>query len=525
MVQINTIIDLIKSNDNFGEIANSLCASTTDLKNILINAMTHTYTDHVPLEQLIDISCNLSDSSDSSNEEIEDSEDDIFNNIINQSKIKFSEEQISFMRSAVIDRKNIALLAPAGYGKSETLNTTIKLFKHCIKQESAEYFNQTMDINYGSELVDCPVVHLCASTGRAASLLNARTIHSLLGIGLANGSPLSWYNRISFSKNMKTTYYSLMAMQCLIIDEISMIGGKLLDKISEYFKLIKHCDEPFGGMQIIFVGDFAQMPPINDSFAFQSKEFNNANILICKLTKCFRQSDPVFQRILDGLRFGKITSEDMKLLQNCKSIDRNYSNGMQPTLLRSTNKEVDFINEREMENLCNSTKQITREYKIIPVASKTIAMQRCKTYMIPTSINLAIDAQVMVTFNISRTIVNGTIGKVKMMMPDHVIITLPSGVDVDIPYIGFKDPNVDDVYTAGDIFKYMPLRVAYAISIHKAQGATIPLLEIDCKNIFVAGQLYVGISRVKDLKGLIIKNLFKRAIICSPLVKQFYQIE
>jgi ATP-dependent DNA helicase PIF1 len=420
-----------------------------------------------------------------------------FNDIINASKVKFSDEQIAFMKSAVLERRNIALLAPAGYGKSETLTTTIKLFGGGVQ--------------------------LCASTGRAASLLQARTIHSLLGIGLARGSPTSWYDRLKKAPYLKPTHDILQKTECIIIDEISMIGGGLLDKISEYLKLIKrNPDVPFGGMQMIFVGDFAQLPPIRDTFAFQSKEYQKANMLEMKLTICFRQADPVFQRILDNLRFATSTNEDLKVLRECTSIDDDYSNCMKPTVLVSTNAEVDTINEYELANLCEEECQELVEYEIMIDGNRRKVEQRCNTYDIPTSVKIAIGAQVMVTFNISQSIVNGTLGMVKDTKERSVVITLPSGVDVDIPYISFKDPNCEDVFNAKDLFQYMPLRVAYAISIHKSQGATIPLLEVDAKKVFAAGQLYVAISRATDLRGLVVKNLFRRAIICSPVVKKFY---
>ncbi len=423
-------------------------------------------------------------------------DDDKFNEVINSAKVKFSDEQIAFMKSAVLEHRNIALLAPAGYGKSETLKTTIRLFGGGVQ--------------------------LCASTGRAASLLEARTIHSLLGIGLAKGSPESWYGRLIKAPYLKPTYDILQHTQCIIVDEISMIGGGMLDKISEYLKLIKNDNAPFGGMQMIFVGDFAQLPPIRDTFAFQSKEYQKANMLEMKLTICFRQADPVFQRILDNLRFATPTNEDLRILRECTSIDDDYSNCIRPTVLMSTNAEVDTVNEYELAKLCEEECQELVEYEIMIDGNRRKAEQRCNTYDIPTSVKVAVGAQVMITFNISQSIVNGTLGMVKETKDRSVVITLPNGVDVDIPYIGFKDPNCEDVFKAKDLFQYMPIRVAYAISIHKSQGATIPLLEVDAKKVFAPGQLYVAISRATDLRGLIVKNLFRRAVMCSPVVKKFY---
>ncbi len=536
MVKLQSIVDLINNADSISEIANKLDVSTDELKKMMIQSMRRTCGEDVEFKQF-DNSTKQPKANDSSDEYSEDSDtednnhkrvntgNESFDEIVNSAGVDFSDEQIEFMKSAIIDRKSIALLAPAGYGKSQCLETTMKLFKKCVKQDGADFFDQTYHKNNGEYLQQLPVAQICASTGRAASLIKARTIHSLLGIGLARGDPAFWYDRLLSAKYLAPTHDMLMAVQCIVVDEISMIGGKLLDKISDYLKMIKHCEKPFGGVQMIFVGDFAQMPPINDTFAFQSNAYKSAETLQVRLTKCFRQTDPIFKRILDNLRFGNTTTTDIKILRNCTSIDEEFSGGLKPTMLRSTNKEVDDINERQLQVLCDSTNEKTVTYAVRSNVSKTITKQRCKTYVIPEFVELAIGAQVMVTFNISSIIVNGTIGVVTMMDTEFVRIKLPDGMTTDIPYIGFKDPNTKDVYSAPDLFKYMPLRIAYAISIHKAQGATIPLLEVDCSRIFVSGQLYVAISRARDMKGLIVKSLSERAIMCSPLVKKFYGVE
>ncbi len=545
-MQTSTIIGRIVANDRLSDIARDLDVKLDDLKGVIIDALYKAYSDTTPLstipttkaflelEELAhavardnikydEDSDDTSDISDASIKyQVSDSKLDEckrrgvdkekFESIIRSSNIKFSEEQIKFMESAVIDGRNIALLAPAGYGKSATLETTIKLFKACVKPSRKTTANMAGE----------SIVQLCASTGRAASLIKARTLHSLLSIGLGNGAATKWYSNLMSRRN-RAALSTLDAMECIIIDEISMVGGKFLNKISEYLSLIKQVDEPFGGVQVIFVGDFAQIPPINDIFAFQAKAFKDADVMICKLTKCFRQADPVFQHILDNLRVGKITNDDFLVLQNCTSISEEHSNGIKPTRLRSTNAEVDFINQKEMERLCNDSNQTTVEYKVRSNECQSTTDKLCKMYAVPTSVHLAVGAQVMLTFNISKVLVNGTIGVITRLCKDSVILMLPNGNPAEIPYIGFKSPDCDDVFAAKDLFQYMPIRIAYAISIHKAQGSTIPLLEIDCKKVFASGQLYVGISRAKDLEGLIVKNLHRRLIVCSPIVKKFYE--
>ncbi len=513
MVQVQRIVELIQADCSWENMAEQLSASSTDLKKVITDALKHTYKDEVPLPQLV------------STRTYANTGNTEFDEIIDSSPIKFSDEQIDFMRMAVIDRKNIALLAAAGYGKSAALNTTMKLFSKCVEQDTPDMFNQLLNTHSGNLLATMPVAQICATTGRAALLLGARTIHSLLGIGLARGTPEQWYKRLSTAKFMQNTHMLLMAMQCLVIDEISMLGGKLLDKISTYLKMIKHCDKPFGGVQMIFIGDFAQLPPINDTFAFQSKEYASAEVETIQFTKCFRQSDPTFKELLDRLRFAKPLKQDIDTLRRCTSIEEEYLGGLRPTLLRSTNREVDEINERELAALCEETGQTPVALRVNSKLPSKRTESLCKTYMIPESVQIAIGAQVMVTFNVSRFVVNGTLGIVKEIKENAVVITLPNGINTEISYVGFKNPDAEDVYTEIDMFTYMPLRVAYAISIHKSQGMTIPLLEVDAGSIFVSGQLYVAISRATDMKGLIVKNLRARAIMCDKRVRGFYGVE
>jgi len=522
MIAIRAIIAAIETNSDMTTMASSIGLSDDAFKQAVINAMARSYPKGIIKPTEAD---NIIEddgySSDDSNTE------DMFDQILKQSKIKFSDEQIAFMQLAVKSRKNLALLAPAGYGKSETLITTIKLFKACVKQDTIQHFANLYGINQEDAqiLSEKPVVYLCASTGKAASLLHVRTIYSLLGIGIGRGTPAQWYKRVSTAKYLKGSFQLLRSIKCLIIDEISMIGGTILDKISEYFKLIKQRAEPFGNIQIILVGDFAQLPPINDVFAFQCASYNHANITLMTLSKCFRQSDPVFKNILDELRFGFLSPESFAVLRNQTSIDAEYAGDIKPTLLCSTNAEVDIINNREIQRVCEETKQTPQKFKIMNM--KTADYKKAdacrKADGLTESVDLVIGAQVMVTFNISHDLINGTQGVVTEMNNNYVTIKQPNGESNDIPYIGFKDPDAEDVYTAKDLFQYMPLRVSYAMSIHKSQGTTLQLLEIDCKRIFVAGQLYVGISRVRDLRGLIVKNLNNKAVMCHPLVKQFYQ--
>lgn len=203
----------------------------------------------------------------------EETKIDPFDKLINASTIPFSDEQLHFMQLAVKERKNIALLAPAGYGKSFALEITVRLFKACVKQDSEKHFMK--HYKYCNPLdafamSTQPVVHLCASTGKAASLLQgARTLHSLLGIGVARGEPEQWFKKVSTAKYLKDTYNIIRSVKCIIIDEISMISAELLDKISKYLQIVRQDARTFGGLQLLLVGDFAQLNPVRGGLCIQ----------------------------------------------------------------------------------------------------------------------------------------------------------------------------------------------------------------------------------------------------------------
>ena len=454
--------------------------------------------------------------------------DDTIDEYIKCYNDNLSEEQINFIKKAVIEKKNITLLAPAGYGKTYVLKIILELYKEFNKQKDEGHFHKVYNTQSlkSSVLASKPVIQLCASTGKASCLLHCRTLHSLLGIGIGKGTPEEWYARLIKARYLSNTFDILRSVHCIIIDEISMIGSTLLDNISSYLKLIRRNDIPFGGIQIILVGDFAQLHPINDDLAFKSNEYKNANFYKVEFTKCFRQSDPLFQNILNELRFGHLSEESFTILKNRKSIDTNYLGELKPTMLRSTNKEVDNINQRELDEMCKRTNQTPTTYSIrssTGIDSKIIEIHR-KALGLPNIVELAIGCQVMVTYNISKEIVNGTQGVILSLNAKNVEIQLHNGEIVTIEYIGFKDPEDENIQKAKVIFHYMPLRLATAITIHKSQGCTMQLLEVDCKNIFTNSQLYVAISRCTDLRGLIVKNLSKKHIMCSNDVKQFYGI-
>lgn len=458
----------------------------------------------------------------------DDSDDDEeYERIIRNAPVKFSREQLEFLNFAVRERKNMLLTASAGYGKSSVISTTVKLLQHLVKPHPLSFFRS----RYGTHpsvglLIDCPTYGLCASTGKAASLIGGRTLHSYLGIGLGRGSVEEWFARLKTAKYLKDTFLNLRAVQIIIIDEISMISAELLDKISAYLQLIKRNTDPFGGVQMILIADFAQLSPVVGRYAFKSGEYLAANIQVHRLTKCFRQSDPVFLNILNEIRYGNCSDESFKILKEQTSIDEEYSQGLKPLRLLATNAEVDKVNEQELNKVCseNNCQPMSFPVKVMPGQLKKSESCR-KTDGIPDEVKLVVGAQVVVTYNLCPTIVNGSQGSIVSMNANEVVVSIVGGKEATIRYIPYKSPDDPNIFDAAVVFHFLPLKLGWASTVHKAQGMSISLLEVDLSKVFCSAQAYTAISRVRSLRGLIIKGLSKRAFICDPVVKRFYGVE
>ncbi len=422
--------------------------------------------------------------------------------------VELSEEQRGFMRLA-LGGENIFLTAAAGAGKSYVIDKTVI--------ELRSRYDTNPDIPSR--------VAVCASTGKAASLINGRTIHSYLGIGLAKQDAEALFEKLITVRRLKPKYKELLNLRVLIVDEISMINNILLDKISDYLSLIKKNHLPFGGVQMIFVGDLCQLAPVEGKYCIDARSYAELCPIVIQFTQCFRQRDPKFQQILAEARVGKLSQASFDVLMKQNSIDESQFPNMRPMLICSTNREVDAINQRELNKL--STDQNTYAIRPISLDKKKIEIS-AKQEGIPEQVDLAVDAQIIITTNISmgggRTIANGTQGKIVSMHESHINASLV-GWRSDVK-IGFQkvidpdciDPDVNPIY----IFEYLPVRLGWATSIHRAQGTTCSLLEVDLNRVFAAGQAYVAISRVQSLAGLKITGLKRNAFIADPKIIEFY---
>ena len=414
--------------------------------------------------------------------------------IIEKKELILNEEQETAL-SAFKEDKNIFLTGPAGTGKSVTLK---KMIEYC----------EIKDYPYG----------VTATTGSAAFLIGGRTIHSYLNLGLAKDSAKNIFEYVR--RNRPHTVKKLRALKVLIIDEISMLDDILFGKISEYLSLIRYNSEPFGGLQIVLTGDFCQLEPVSGDYCFKSDMWNKCKLKTIYLTKMIRQDGDVkFQKMLMKLRFGVCSDKTFEKLSKLKD---NKIINIKPTILYSKNYDVDKINNAEYKKLIDSGAE-KKTYKLqLPTLKKynDKATTWLNTLDIPEEIEVCVGCQIVILANIDpcNGIVNGTRGCITQLKNKSIIIKRVDGSLYEIEY--HKNISVDDnsVYIS-----YLPVKLAYALTIHKSQGMTLDAIEIDIgDNIFAAGQAYTALSRAQSLSSICIKSISKKSFITKDSVLEFY---
>jgi ATP-dependent DNA helicase PIF1 len=387
-------------------------------------------------------------------------------------------------------------------------------------------------------------VAVTALTGCAALLLgsSAKTLHSWAGIGLGKdsaGAIIHGIQKYNFPAKKRW-----ICTDTLIIDEVSMLTPDLLEKLNEVAMGIRRKMLPFGGLQVIFVGDFYQLPPVyiesescaskpSKVFAFESQIWNDLGLHVVHLTKIVRQADPTFHKVLMEARDGCLTDSSLQILLDRKDQPWEHLK-IRPTLLFSRRAEVDMINEINLKNLTTVSK--VYEVKTIHDATfpkgleknservtKALAkLDRSAPYK--TSLELKIGAQVMLIYNIDteKGLVNGSRGVVEGFtetIPPQPLV-LFQGAAKAIP-VGEQSWPSEDV--EGLKRSQIPLILAYAVTIHKSQGATLDSALIDIGvSTFEVGQAYVALSRVKSLDSLYVYDLDPNAFKSHPKVKKFY---
>jgi ATP-dependent DNA helicase PIF1 len=381
-------------------------------------------------------------------------------------------------------------------------------------------------------------IALTAMTGCAALLLGkgAKTLHSWAGIGLGKETVQTLLVKLRKSFKAKKNW---LAADALIIDEVSMMTPELLDKLEELSRLIRRCSSPFGGLQIILVGDMYQLPPINkdsqseNHFVFEATSWKKCIQDSVVLRTVHRQSDPVFLKILDEARAGRLTQESIDILETRRNTEWKKLE-IKPTLLFTRRADVEQINMTQLQKCKGEDYVFTAKTVQSPVmftgansadSIKWAIEKMDKNGSYVPELKLRKGAQVMLLTNmdVEHGLVNGSRGVIEQFCdgPEpYPMVKFRNGEVIIITPATWSSEDVDGLDR-----QQIPLRLAYAVTIHKAQGATLDCALIDIgDNTFEYGQAYVALSRVRSLECLYIWDLKPSAFMVHPKVKAFLDI-
>ncbi|XP_065648802.1 ATP-dependent DNA helicase PIF1 isoform X2 [Hydra vulgaris] len=413
--------------------------------------------------------------------------------------------------------RNVFITGSAGVGKSFLLNELIK--------------SQTKK-----------GVYVTASTGVAACNINGTTLHSFAGIGLGN-KPASILAYDILKKPFKVEAKKRwLGCRILVIDEISMIDAGLFSTVEEVARIVRNNDSPFGGIQVILCGDFLQLPPVNvTKFAFETQAWRDVVHETVVLKKVFRQKLVGFVSLLNRLRIGYLTPLDIEVLQHCK--DTAFpDDGIKATCLFPHKASCDKLNQAELSKLPG--KMFT--FEAVDWFKNSMAQEQLnKTSRYFKVLNLKVGAQVMLLNNLSVStgLVNGARGVVTKFMslkesksPNETSLIEFENEECEYPrypVVKFVNNlelliNPDQISTevAGEVISYrkqLPLALAWAVSVHKAQGMTLERVELSIANAFEHGQAYVALSRVTSLNGLLLRNFDSAKVSAHPNVIEYYK--
>lgn len=380
--------------------------------------------------------------------------------------------------------ESVLLTGPAGSGKTFVLNQFIRLAKSDGKH-----------------------VSVTATTGLAATHLGGTTIHSWAGIGVADELPSGFAEHIS-----KGRREIIEKTDVLIIDEISMLHDYRLDMVDMACRLVRRRDEPFGGIQIIMSGDFFQLPPVNrgdgraGGFVVHSNVWQELDPTICYLQEQHRQDDEVLLEILNALRAGDIRRHHAEKLLERVGLDNPQDVAL--TELHTVNIDVDRINEARLDELGGDELFYTQT----TTGATNYVENLQRSVLAPETLRLKKGALVMAVKNsLDRKYANGSIGTVIDFEPatEYPIIEFRNGRTVSMQPDTWELRDGDKKRAS---ITQIPLRLAWAITVHKSQGMTLDAARIDLRKAFVEGMGYVALSRVKNVDSLYLTGINRMAL-------------
>jgi ATP-dependent DNA helicase PIF1 len=417
-----------------------------------------------------------------------------------QLKAGLNEKQLYFV-DEFFKGGNICLTGSAGVGKSYVVSKIKRYF----------------------EANEMPV-GITALTGCAAINIGGATLHSWGGLGLADGTNYEVLSNVNKNKKARNR---ILNSRVLLIDEISMAKGDLINKIDYVFKAVRHDNRPFGGIQIVATGDFGQLPPIfqgeeDGELAFESTAWKKAKFRVIELTEIVRQSeDKDFAVFLNKLRRGEVDS--LSFLSQC--VNRKFGEDKNPVKLYCRNINVDKENKIRLDSITGEKKV----YKAIDFGQPHHIEFFNKNCPAPQTLELKVGAQVMLLKNldVENGYCNGSIGTVTKFTLSGVEVKFQYGmmiVERESWEIKEQVVNAEGKFVSRQLAERLqiPLKLAWAASVHKAQGATLDCVEVDLSDAFAVGQCYTALSRVRNIKSLSIKPFSLSKVKVNSKVIDFY---
>jgi ATP-dependent DNA helicase PIF1 len=382
---------------------------------------------------------------------------------------------------------NVFLTGEPGSGKTHTINAFVEWLRASGIEPS-----------------------ITAATGIAATHVGGMTLHSWSGIGIAESLSRADIDRIATKEHIAKR---IQKAKVLIIEEISMLSATTFEMADAICREVRRSDTPFGGLTVILVGDFFQLPPISRGrdvgFAYTSPVWRDLNPLICYLTEQYRQDDAAFLDVLSAIRSGHVAA-----LQHDYLMARHTDASLLPVdtpKLFSHNADVDRINAEALARIPGATKKFRMSSK----GKDSMVEGLMRGCLSPETLELKEGAAVMFTKNSPQgRFVNGTLGIVTGWDTDgSPIVKTKEGLRITTEPMEWQLEEQGKVKAS---IAQIPLRLAYAMTVHKSQGMSMDAAIIDLSKAFEYGQGYVALSRVRRLSGVYLTGLNQRALEVHP---------
>lgn len=422
----------------------------------------------------------------------------------------------------LLKRRNVVLHGPGGVGKSHTIHSIVTRSKILSEVSGGLASNRA-------------VVNIVTVTPTGISAVNltqsgtkARTIHSWAGVKSAQEDARTLAEKVAANRFARAAW---MGTTHLIIDEISMLGKELWEKLSYVGKYVRNSPLPFGGITILACGDFFQLPPVRDDFVFCSEEWREIAWEWIELTVPKRYENLEWFEAQLRMRQAELLPKDWKMLEDriraydelMASIEANPTAIIvKPTILHCTNISTESENLSELRKLTTKTYTYKAEVHHLPFPKKKISEAYVRAMFferIPEVIELKVGAQVMLKANldVENSLANGSRGAITEITEAGIHVLWATGADTWVVNYVWSHEDEDGISTCSQ----MPLVLAWSMTIHKSQSLTMDCVAVDLQGTFSPGQGYVGISRCRTYEGLYVLGMKPNSFEVNRQVKEY----